>query len=260
MRLPLDELAALADRDSARENPLYKLLCARKTHPMTDAGEKQTLHRYLHNARGVLLWKLEGLSGYDIWRPMTPTGTNLLGLVKHCAGVECGYFGRVIGRPFPGEDDLDWHDDDDDELGGDMYATAAESREQVTDFYRRVQAHSDATIGELPLDACGTVPWWPEERRHPTLHTLLVHTIQETARHAGHADIIRESIDGAAGLREGVSNMPAAAGAAAWKQHYDKLDQVARSARSDLAPDIRPPAATSLKTAPSGSATAASRP
>jgi hypothetical protein len=112
-----------------------------------------------------------------------------------------------------------------------MYATAAESREQVTDFYRRVQAHSDATIGELPLDAYGTVPWWPEERRHPTLHTLLVHTIQETARHAGHADIIRESIDGAAGLRECISNMPAEAGAAAWKQHYDKLDQIARSAR-----------------------------
>ncbi len=119
-----------------------------------------------------------------------------------------------------GGSDLDWHDDDDDELSGDMYATAAESRGQVTDFYHRVQAHSDATIGELPLDACGTVPWWPEERRHPTLHTLLVHTIQETARHAGHADIIRESIDGAAGLREGVSNMPSEAGATAWKQHY----------------------------------------
>ena len=118
-----------------------------------------------------------------------------------------------------------------DELSGHMYATAAESREQVTDFYRRVWAHSDATIGELPLDACGTVPWWPEERRHPTLHTLLVHTIQETARHAGHADIIRESIDGAVGLREGVSNMPAEADAAAWKQHYDKLDQIARSVR-----------------------------
>ena len=139
---------------------------------------------------------------------MTPTGTNLLGLVKHCAGVECGYFGRVMGRPFPGEDDLDWHDDDDDELGGDMYATAAESREQVTDFYRRVQAHSDATIGELPLDACGTVPWWPEERRHPTLHTLLVHTIQETARHAGHADIIRESIDGAAACARASATCP----------------------------------------------------
>jgi hypothetical protein len=147
---------------------------------------------------------------------MTPTGTNLLGLVKHCAGVEAGYFGSIMDRPFPGEDDLDWHNDDDSELSGHMYATAAESREQVTDFYRRVWEHSDATITELPLDARGTVPWWPEERRHPTLHTLLVHTIQETARHPGHADIIRESIDGAAGLREGVSNMPDEADAHAW--------------------------------------------
>jgi uncharacterized damage-inducible protein DinB len=207
------------------------LFCLRETHPMSEADEKQTLHRYLQNARGVLLWKLEGLSDYDIRRPMTATGTNLLGLVKHCAGVECGYFGEVVDRPFPGQGDLDWRDDDDDELSGDMYATVAESREQVTDFYRRVQAHSDATIEELPLNACGTVSWWPEERRHPTLHTLLVHAIQETARHAGHADIIRESIDGAAGLREGVSNMPSGADAAAWKQHYDKLDQIARSAR-----------------------------
>jgi uncharacterized damage-inducible protein DinB len=198
---------------------------------MPETDEKQTLHRYLSNARAVLLWKLEGLSDYDIRRPITPTGTNLLGLVKHCAGVECQYFGSIMGRPFPGEDDLDWHHDDDDELSGHMYATAAESREQVADFYRRVWAHSDATIEELPLDACGTVPWWPEERRHPSLHTLLVHTIGETARHAGHADIIRESIDGAAGLLEGVSNMPAEADAAAWKQHYDKLDQVARSLR-----------------------------
>lgn len=71
----------------------------------------------------------------------------------------------------------------------------------------------------------------PEERRHPTLHTLLVHTVQETARHAGHEDIIRESIDGAAGLREGVSGMPPEADSAAWKQHYDKLERIARSAR-----------------------------
>ena len=197
---------------------------------MSGADEKQTLHRYLRNARGVLLWKLEGLSDYDIRRPMTPTGTNLLGLVKHCAGMESGYFGQVVGRPFPGEDDLDWHDDDDAELSGHMYATEAESREQVTDFYRRVWAHSDATIDELPLTARGSVPWWPEERSHPTVHTLLVHVITETTRHAGHADIIRESIDGAAGLRRGVSNMPAGAGGAAWKQHFDKLESIARSA------------------------------
>ncbi len=198
---------------------------------MTAADEKQTLHRYLQNAREVLLWKLDGLSDYDIRRPMTPTGTNLLGLVKHCAGVECGYFGGVVGRPFPGEHDLDWPDDDDAELSGHLYAAEAESRAQVTDFYRRVWAHSDATIEALALDSRGTVPWWPAERSNPTLHTLLVHTIQETARHAGHADIIRESIDGAVGLRQGVSNMPADADAAAWKRHYDKLEGIARSAQ-----------------------------
>jgi hypothetical protein len=198
---------------------------------MTDADEKQTLQEYLQRSREVLLWKLEGLSDYDIRRPMTPTGTNLLGLVKHCAGVECQYFGEVVDRPFPGWHDLDWHEADDAELSGHMYATEAESRERVTDFYRRAWAHSDATIEELALDARGTVPWWPKARRHPTLHTLLVHSIQETARHAGHADIIREYIDGATGLLEGVSNMPPEAGAAEWQQHYDKLDAVARSAR-----------------------------
>jgi len=199
---------------------------------MSEADEKQALQRYLQHAREALLWKLDGLSDYDIRRPMTPTGTNLLGLVKHCTAVDFTYFGMVLDRPFPGESELDWHQDDDAELSGGMYATKAESREQVTGFYRRVWAHSDATIQELPLDARGTVPWWSEETRHPTLHTLLVHTIQETARHAGHADIIRETIDGAAGLREAVSGMPPQADAAAWKQHYDKLESIARCANS----------------------------
>jgi hypothetical protein len=198
---------------------------------MAESEEKQVLHEYLRNARGVLLWKLDGLSDYDIRRPRPPTGTNLLGLVKHCAGVECQYFGSVMDRPFPGEDDLDWHGGDDNGLSGHMYATTAESREQIVDFCRRAWVHSDATIEECPLDARGTVPWWPEERRHPTMHTLLVHMIAETARHAGHADIIRECIDGAAGLLEGISNMPPEADAAAWKQHCDKLDKIARAVR-----------------------------
>jgi uncharacterized damage-inducible protein DinB len=196
---------------------------------VSESDEKQTLHRYLQNARGVLLWKLEGLSDYDIRRPMTPTGTNLLGLVKHCAGVESGYFGEVVGRPFPHQSDLYWGDDA--ELSEGMYATETETREQVTDFYRRVWVHSDATIEALPLDARGTVPWWPQERNHPTLQALLVHMIAETARHAGHADIIRESIDGAVGLRDGVSNMPDETTPAAWKQRHDKLERIARSAR-----------------------------
>jgi SAM-dependent methyltransferase len=79
------------------------------------------------------------------------------------------------------------------------------------------------------------VPWWPQERRNPTLHAVLVHEIQETARHAGHADIIREYIDGAVGLREGVSNLPADADAATWEEHYAKLDQIARSVSSGTA-------------------------
>jgi uncharacterized damage-inducible protein DinB len=198
---------------------------------MSEAEDKDTLHRYLQDARGVLLWKLEGLSDYDIRRPMTPTGTNLLGLVKHCTAVESVYFGSVVDRPFPGQGDLDWHQGDDAELSGDFYASETESREQVTDFYRRVWAHSDASIEELSLEARGTVRWWPEGRGNPTLRTLLVHTLQETARHAGHADIIRESIDGAAGLRADVSNLPDDASAAAWKQHHDKLESIARSAR-----------------------------
>ncbi len=60
---------------------------------MTDFEPKADLQRYLQTAREALLWKLEGLDEYDARRPLTPTGTNLLGLVKHAAGVEVGYFG-----------------------------------------------------------------------------------------------------------------------------------------------------------------------
>src|SRR3954462_4597570 len=68
---------------------------------MTQADPKSQLHRYLKHAREAVLWKLDGLSEYDIRRPMTPTGTNLLGLVKHVASVEAGYLARPSGDPFP---------------------------------------------------------------------------------------------------------------------------------------------------------------
>jgi uncharacterized damage-inducible protein DinB len=198
---------------------------------MSESEEKDTLHRYLRETREALLWKLEGLPEYDVRRPMTPTGTSLLGLVKHCAAGECVYFGRVVRRPFPGEDDLDWGDGGDPELGGsDAYATEAESPGQVAGFYQRACAHADATITELSLDARGDVPWWPEGLRKPMLRTLLIHMIQETARHAGHADVLRESIDGSAGLRKGAGGMPERA-TAAWKRRYGKLEDIARSVR-----------------------------
>jgi hypothetical protein len=65
------------------------------------------------------------------------------------------------------------------------------------------------------------------------MSTLVVHLIQETARHAGHADIIRESIDGTTGERAGVGDPPADSDAAAWKQHYDKLENIARVRSKD---------------------------
>jgi uncharacterized damage-inducible protein DinB len=191
--------------------------------------QKEDLHRYLQAARDALLWKLDGLSEYDVRRPLTPTGTNLVGLVKHLASVEVGYFGYTFDRPF-GEP-LPWLAEG-HEPNVDMWASADESREGIVALYRRVGAHSDATIETLPLDAVGHVPWWPEDRREVTLHRILVHMIAETNRHAGHADIVRELIDGVVGLRAGSENM--AEGDAAWWQSYrSRLERVAREAGQD---------------------------
>ena len=121
--------------------------------------------------------------------------------------------------------------EDDAEPNADMWATAKESREQIVGLYRRVWAHSDATIQALPLDAIGQVPWWPPERREVRLHRILVHMIAETDRHAGHADIVRELIDGAVGPRVGNDTM--APGDRAWRERYrGRLERVAKEADS----------------------------
>ncbi|WP_127936560.1 DinB family protein [Nonomuraea polychroma] len=193
---------------------------------MTVSDPKADLHRYLQIARDALLWKLDGLSEYDVRRPMTPTGTNLLGLIKHVASVEFGYFGDVFDRP-SGEP-LPWFEED-AEPNADMWATADESREQIIALYHRAWAHADATINELPLDAVGRVAWWPAERREATLHRILIHVITETNRHAGHADIVREMIDGAAGLRADNGNLPSR-DETWWETYRNRLEQAARKA------------------------------
>jgi hypothetical protein len=68
---------------------------------MIDTSAKSYLHNDFHNIRATMLWKLDGLAEYDIRRPMTPTGTNLLGLIKHLSNTEVRYFGEVFGHPFP---------------------------------------------------------------------------------------------------------------------------------------------------------------
>src|SRR5690242_21406454 len=107
---------------------------------------KDDLQRYLQRGRDALLWKLEGLSEYDVRRPLVPTGTNLLGLVKHVASVESGYLGETFGRPFP--EALPWLDDG-AEANADMWARAEESQEDIVGLYRRVWEHSDATLDEI---------------------------------------------------------------------------------------------------------------
>jgi uncharacterized damage-inducible protein DinB len=194
--------------------------------PMPASDPKADLHRYLQVARDALVWKLDGLSEYDIRRPMVPTGTNLLGLVKHVASVELGYFGETFGRP--SAESLPWLDEG-AEPNADMWATAEESREDIVGLYHRVWAHSDATIDALGLDALGRVPWWPDDRSEVSLHRILVHMIAETHRHAGHADIVRELIDGTAGLRADNDNMPAEE-PGWWEEYRSRLERVAREA------------------------------
>ena len=195
---------------------------------MTETSPKVELKRYLQTAREVLLWKLEGLSEYDIRRPLTPTGTNLLGIVKHVASVEAGYFGDCLGFPFP--EKFPWYAED-AEPNADMWATPDESRDQIVELYRRVWAHSDATIDRLPLDAPARVPWWPPERADTTLHVLLVHMLAEAHRHAGHADIVRELIDGGIGHRAGVGNLPEV-DEEWWAAYRERLEEAAKQAGS----------------------------
>lgn len=194
---------------------------------MNPNDPKDALRRYLDAARDAIVWKLDGLSEYDARRPLTPTGTNLLGLVKHLAGCELGYFGPTFGRPH-GES-LPWTMGE-AEPNADMWAHADESREDILGLYRRARAHADATIEALELDAMGHVEWWGD-KGDVTLQRIMLHMTAETSRHAGHADIVRELIDGEVGLRRTHGNMDG--GDEAWYREYrNRLESNARDAQA----------------------------
>ncbi|MFJ4932198.1 DinB family protein [Streptomyces sp. NPDC088736] len=190
---------------------------------MIDEFAKDNLHGRLRRDREALLWKLDGLSEYDARRPLTVTGTNLLGLVKHVASVEARYFGEVFDRPSP-EPLPRWQDHSN---GSDLWATEDETRDQIIEFYRRTWEHSDATINDLPLDAPGHVPWWPEPHADTNLFAILVHVLGESNRHAGHADILREGLDGRTGMRAEHEKQSDEEARAAYRA---KIEQAARSA------------------------------
>jgi hypothetical protein len=170
---------------------------------MSSFDVKGDLHDYMRGARETLVWKLEDLGEYDIRRPLTPTGTNLLGLVKHSAWELAMYFGsEVFGRSH--DVSLPWMAED-AEPNADMWARPDETTDGIVALYRQTWVIADETIEELPLDAEARVWWWGDDP--VTLHRVLVHVTANTQRHAGHADIIRESVDGSVGLLRGHDNM-----------------------------------------------------
>lgn len=181
---------------------------------------KQELHDKLRAVRAGLLANLDGLGEYDVRRPMTPSGTNLLGLVKHLAGLEYGYLGDAFARPAP--EVIPWVEDGSIWDGADMWARADESVDHLRGLYARACAHADETVDALDLDAPGRVAHWPEERRDTTLGVLLVRMVAETAQHAGHADIVRELVDGTGGPDHDEQG-----DAAWWAAHIGRIQEAA---------------------------------
>jgi hypothetical protein len=152
--------------------------------------EKTVLTEALAGVRAHLLHKLEGIDEESARRPMTPSLTSLLGIVKHVTGTElriCDTFGRPR-PPFPPEVDGElW-------FGGDMWARPDETIADIAQQYRNACAAVDEVVRDTDLDTRGE---WMGLRT--TLRALLIGQIWETAQHAGHADVVRELIDGSLG-------------------------------------------------------------
>lgn len=173
---------------------------------------KQGLLDELRWARTAVIDKLDGVAEYDLRRPMTASGTNLLGLVNHLSVWEATYLGDVFGRPFP--EDAISHDDD-------LWVPAERRSSDVIGRYQRVAAHADETVHNLALDTPGHVAWWP--RPEVTLLNVLVHRIAETNRHVGHMDILREEIDG-------TTSEHAPRNGASLKIRFEQIEHAARTA------------------------------
>lgn len=192
---------------------------------MADVRDPKTvLHHYLREARDGLIWKLDGLGERDARLPRTPTGNNLLGLLKHCLNVEANYFGPPFGRQFPTPDELVPMAAFEQDPQADWYARKDKSKDGLVDLYRRVGAFADETIEQLPLDAPGTVPWWQHDQQDVTLQQITVHVIYDLARHAGQADIMREQLDRVIGWQRGNSNVPSGMD---WPAYVTKLTELA---------------------------------
>lgn len=160
----------------------------------TTADELTTLRAMLDMQRSILLWKLDGLSEEDARRPLVRSGTSLLGVVKHMAWVEQWWFVEFIAGGSP---DYPWSNDDPD---ADFRIEEDETIAGISQLYADSVAQADEVVANAQsLDVTGTLPDDESDRRQRSLRWVLVHMIEETARHAGHLDIIRELIDDTTG-------------------------------------------------------------
>ncbi|MEM9565631.1 MAG: DinB family protein [Actinomycetota bacterium] len=162
--------------------------------------ERDLLRAHLTGARDAMTWKVEGLTEEQRRRPMTPTGTNLIGLVKHLTWIEGWYLCEFFDRERPR---LDWEWEQDADWGhhSHLYAKPEETTEDLLAAYRATTAAADRSIDELGLDAIGT--HWSGES--VSLRSMVLAVLVDTVRHAGHGDIVRELIDGATGDRNAPS-------------------------------------------------------
>lgn len=153
------------------------------------ANERDTLLTSLQRQRELVVWKISGLADESQRRPMLPSGTSVLGLLKHLASVEYGWFCRTFDRPTEPLPDIGADPE------ADMRAADEESAEALLGFYLRAIDAANLSIASLALDDTGR-SW---SGTVVSLRWVLVHMIEETCRHLGHLDAIRELLDGSIG-------------------------------------------------------------
>jgi uncharacterized damage-inducible protein DinB len=156
--------------------------------PAHAGSEREMLARFLDYQREVMVRKVTGVSDENLRRPMTESNVTLLGILKHLAYVERYWFRRVFGNEDAG---LPWSDGDPD---ADWRVGPGETTESIVALYRAESEMSHRIAATAELDAVAAAP-----AMSYTMRWILFHMIEETARHLGHADILRERIDGTVG-------------------------------------------------------------
>ncbi|MEV4623642.1 DinB family protein [Asanoa sp. NPDC049573] len=161
----------------------------RRSEPFV-AGEREMLQGWLDWHRDTLLWKCRGLTGDQlVKRTVEPATLSLLGLVRHMADVERSWSHRAAGIEFKG---IFYTDDNPD---GDLHDGVPESAEADFETFRAECAKADEVLADLTLDAT----FISSRGNEISVRWVYTHMIEEYARHNGHADLIRERLDGVTG-------------------------------------------------------------